>query len=455
MDRHDETEDYDFFRTPGPGSPLFRVMPHAPTGAFRESLSSLIVRIARAHSVSPRDMLFEIVARHYDEIGRICKGTFFRHYSAPINGLGKYAELFSTAISNLASLPHISRHTLLPLRNTLASQGSPVIHQGQRWCADCLRDMVVSDIEPHRPLLWSLAAVTHCPIHQRRLDERCPCCDAEQPVIPRWPDLDYCDSCRSSLLSATPTVQSTGNLSELDERAKWNLRAYLDLLENLHRIEPQHTHASFRQFINVATQTVSAGNRAELCRRIGLSVHALNKWVSGKDKPTLDSFVRLLYALNIFPSQVLFSDCHPDPRTIRIARQVRPKRRTMSGYRPAEDHSSLQSVLACDMPPPLSQIAAGINLSRSGLKYRYPEFCKEITDRRRAHLRAESNRRLAERKEFIVNLVTKSWHAGIVPGKDFVESELRKRGCSLLSKELRHCYHGILARIMGNNQNVI
>lgn len=445
-----ETENYDFLCGPEQGSPLFRVVPYDPTGAFRESLSSLIVRIARAHAVNPRDMLFDVVARHYDEIHRICKGTFFRHYSAPMNGLGKYAELFADAIGNLASLHHVSQHTLLPLRNTLAAQGSPVIHQGQRWCAECLRDMVLSGIEPYRPLLWSLAAVTFCPVHKRQLDTCCPRCGAPQPVIPRWPDIDYCDSCRASLLDAASIPRSAKNFPEPDDRANWNVLACIDLLENLHRTDPLQAYTNFRILINLATLAVSNGNRAEFCRQIGLSIYALNKWESGKDKPSLESFLRLLYALNLAPSQALFADRHPKPQDIGIARQLQPERRSRIVDHAKEPPVNLLSALASDTPPTLSQLAATVKLSRSGLKYRYPELCREAAGRRRAYLRATSNQRLAERKEFIVDLVTKSWHAGIVPGKDFVESELRKRGCSLLSEELRRCYHDSLARLMEN-----
>jgi hypothetical protein len=57
---------------------------------------------------------------------------------------------------------------------------------------------------------------------------------------------------------------------------------------------------------------------------------------------------------------------------------------------------------------------------------------------RDGYLKREASRRLAEKK-FIVELIARSWAAGIVPGKDFVGSELRQRGCFLLSEELRRC----------------
>lgn len=451
MARHCLAEDFDFFHGPVAGAPLFTVAPYDPAGPFRESLSSLIIRIARAHAVSPRDMLFEVVANHYPEIGKICKGTFFRHYSAPMNGLGKYAELFSDAIGNLAALPNVSRHTLLPLRHTFASQGSPVIYQGQRWCAGCLRDMVLTGIEPYRPLLWSFASVAFCSKHKRQLDECCPRCGATQPVIPRWPDIDYCDSCRASLLTDVPATRSERNMTATSARSTWNALACIDLLENLGRIDPQQAYTNFRTFIDLATRAISDGNRAEFCRQIGLSIHALNKWISGKDRPTLESFLRLLYALDILPFQVLFIDSHPAERDIRIARQLQPVVRRLRNSSHAETPPiSLLTALACDTPPTLSQLAATLNLSRAGLKYRYPDLCKEAARRRRAYFNRKANRRLAERKKFIVDLVIRSWAAGIMPGKDLVESELRKRGCSLLSVKLRRCYHDILAQLMNN-----
>lgn len=287
-----------------------------------------------------------------------------------------------------------------------------------------------------------------CPKHRRPLDEFCPRCGATQPVIPRWPDIDYCDSCRTSFLNGVSTLCAARNLPELDKRSSWNVVASLDFLENLHRIDSLHAYTNFRKFIDLATHTISDGNRAQFCRQIGFSIYALNKWATGKDKPTLESLLKLLYALNIFPSQVFFPGSHPAPIDIRIARQLQPVRQLRKPDYAVDPPIALLTVLASDTPPTLSQLAATLNLSRSGLKYRYPDLCAEATKRRRAYLKRKANQRLLERKEFIVDLVSRSWAAGILPRKDFVESELRKRGCSLLSGELRRCYHDILARLM-------
>jgi hypothetical protein len=435
------------FDAPPSASPLYSVPPVIPAGAERESLTSLIIRIAREHSVSPRDMIQEVFGEHYPEIRKICKGTFFRHYAAPINGLGRYARLFSQALERLATLQNLAHHTLLPLSGAIAGQGSPVIYPGQRWCPACLRERIEGGLPPYRPLIWSLAAISQCDRHHMPLRESCPHCGAPQPIFPRWPDVAFCDTCREPLFDVAIKKGHDGERQPPNQWQNWNQRACFDLLEHLHAFQGEQNLENVRNILQKAIMILCDGNRAEFCRQVGLSIYALGKIMRGHDLPAFESVLRFGFALDLLPSKLLLKEFQPAIEHLQLVRRIVTNSQSRSDRSPALDEQTLLDFLSDDIPPPASHIASHLDLTRAGLKYRYTALYTAIVGKRRERLADNAQMRSREREEFLRTFVRKITAQGIYPGKDMVESALRERGWSLLRTELRRSYYELIIEL--------
>jgi hypothetical protein len=111
------------------------------------------------------------------------------------------------------------------------------------------------------------------------------------------------------------------------------------------------------------------------------------------------------------------------------------------------DEKILCDFLSEDIPPPASHIAIHLELTRAGLKYRYPVLYAAIVNKRQKRLAYDAQMRLREREEFLRTFVKKVAAQGIYPGKDMVESALRDKGWSLLRPDLRRCYYELLVEL--------
>lgn len=434
-------------------TPLYFLEPEGQGGPFVEALSSFVIRIAREHAISPRNMLSQVVGKHIPEIRKVCYGSFFRRHSATIDGMGEYCTQFFQALGKLTSVENLHWLTLYSLRELAGERGSPITCGGPRWCVACLRDMVMAGGEPYRPLIWSMACVSICPIHKEPLTKTCPHCESAQPVIPRWPDIVYCDYCRKSLLTLPSASHALSTIKGIDPCAIWTAFAAADLVRLFPNIKAEALRGAFLSFVASVVSNSTDGNYAEFCKAIGLPSRALNKWLNKENKPALDSIFRLLYALDVWPSDVLLK-CK-DVASIAPKRMAwrRYKERSLVSAEAVSDR--LQTAVSRGtMLPSLSGIARQIGMTRSGLKYRFPAECQEFVVRRRAEQRRRTSERLQLQMEAVGQIVDDLWESGRVPGRKRVELEARKQGFSLLTDEIRRAYYISLASKMGVERDI-
>lgn len=422
-------------------TPLFGLSPMAGGTPFTESLLSWLIRLAREHAVSPRDLVREVIGQHDPQVKALCYGSFFRRHALTIDGLGRYAQRFASRLSELSGVRDLENHTLRPWRFVIAGQGSPVLATSQRWCPQCLADMVKVGGAPYRMLLWSMRAVEVCPVHKEVLQHHCPHCRAEQPAIPRWPDILYCDSCRVSLLldagefeSSPPSGPGQGTL--------WYSYAVADLVRCGGSLGGPRSAERLRWFLREIRETVGRGNGAEVCRRVGLPPRALNKWLAGGDLPSLESLLRLLRVLQIWPSDALGMVQQP---LSELSTKVSWWGFRRCGRRPAQDNDAapLEALQAME-PPSLREIALAAGLSRSGLKYRFPLECRRVVDVRIAHRRARAAARQDEKEAQLRQIMSALAVYRVPPGRKRVDLEARKLGFSLICPDLRRVFQQVL-----------
>lgn len=425
--------------TPESCVPLFGVRPKGGSTPFVEALLSWLVRLAREHAVSPRELVRELIGPQTPKIRTLCYASFFRRHAATVNGLGRYADLFVESLSSLSGAKGLEIHTLLPWRFVIAGQGSPLVSPVQRWCPHCLIDMIRAGLEPYRMLLWSLHAVGICPIHQVTLQDRCTHCGTGQPAIPRWPDILHCDSCRRSLLVHEVSKSADIHLHGVAAGALWQAYAAADLLRCNGLVGGSESPQRLRRFLREISMAVGQGSRAQLCRQVGLPTRALNKWLAGTDRPSLQSLLRLLHAVDYWPSEVLLGDQGPiSPMVAAVWRPGRLKQARR--VRLEADANTLRVALRSGDPPSLTALANFMGMSRSGLKYRFPMECKTIVEVRCAKRRARVAAKRGDQETAVAQIVLRLGQSGIFPGRKRVELEARKMGFSLLDPNLRRVF---------------
>jgi len=181
-------------------SRLYHLEPIGIGTPYVESLTSYICRLALAHCVLASALMrYEILplsirrARNSSDVTRYPSVEF----AVKINDKGVIASGYVERLQTLTL-----KTNLLPL-TMLIWRGEPlrdnITKYMRAWCPECYQQWLQSEQSIYEPLLWSLAAVTVCPYHRKRLQSRCPHCGQQQRLIEAKMRPGYCAKCQQWL----------------------------------------------------------------------------------------------------------------------------------------------------------------------------------------------------------------------------------------------------------------
>lgn len=145
---------------------------------FVESLASYFCRLADVHQVTPKQ-LAKVLCND---------SVYLRVEDAPkLNSIDLYPLVFcahsgrtavlTQRLERLTGADHLAYGTLLRLRGVLSRNQSGSCVQRRRWCPICYAQYggIIAE-----PLLWWIPQITHCPLHEARLIDRCARCGSYQ-----------------------------------------------------------------------------------------------------------------------------------------------------------------------------------------------------------------------------------------------------------------------------------
>lgn len=422
-----------------PRSRLFALRPVGLGTDHVEGLTSYLTRLARAHAVSPRRLVRE-------ELVPACRGDFSsaaRRTSnlGTLDGLDRYAEAFAAATAELTTVKEVRFLTLLPLAGVLPACGAGVMATHPRWCDDCWSEAREKGEDASRPLVWSLDLYRICHRHGRPLSSQCPRCGAPQTFLPCFPDLMRCLRCGGFLVADRPAAWSTPP-PEL-----WMAKALADLVAHLPMLDDTAALANFHACLMHAVLESAEGNRAELCRRIGMPRPTLANWLRRGGRPRLRQLLLVSYGVGIMPADLLLP--HAFPGELKVV-PAHVERRALRA-RPA-DLTEVRRKLAsiADDPTdnrPLLEVARTVGWRRWRLKYWFPEEYATIGAKHaRASALATAERRRAD-YQVVADVVRGMLVRGQYPGRRKVTEQIYRLGMSLSRPDMLEAYRETLRRL--------
>src|SRR5262249_48949415 len=161
-----------------------------------ESLASYLARLADSHLVGAADVLVCLAAgvsdRGQSRDHRIY--NLMRLRSRELNGMQQVAQQWSRLVAAQTHRHAIEQLTLLPWRQLLTPRA--LTHASQWWCPQCLDDWSATGQVVYWPLLWSLRAVSVCPIHGIALEGQCSGCGAAVASLSARGRIGVCPKCK-------------------------------------------------------------------------------------------------------------------------------------------------------------------------------------------------------------------------------------------------------------------
>lgn len=198
-------------------SRLYFLEPIALDTPYVEGLVSYICRLAEAHHVSPGVLIKQEILPSFRRTYSIGGRTAYQvrndrfetlvssfptpKYRKNPNEYGLLAWQYIEGLEPLTLQKNLQSLTI-PSWSEEASQRHQNIEFSRRvraWCPECLQ-VWRDDKQPvYEPLIWSIAAVTICPIHQQPLRSYCPHCQKTQLPISGRMQVGRCAYCQKWL----------------------------------------------------------------------------------------------------------------------------------------------------------------------------------------------------------------------------------------------------------------
>jgi hypothetical protein len=287
-----------------PRSQLFSLPMIGVGTSGQEALSSYLVRLANLHSVNPNVLVSRVLFPLTTIERNSVAGNFSSIYAKTMNGIGKYAMEFSSALAQLTCRSELAFGTCLPWRDVLDSKAVGLLSPHPRWCPACYAERRIGNLEPYMPLSWFVRPIAHCTVHQKLLIDRCPNCNHHQPFIPKHQYLDHCSRCKLplSMVAKDPVPKSDMHPASI---SRFFSVGFVEMIAEGPRCESFAKNERFVKQTKRLVQVLGGGNLAAMHRKLGLREKAAAGWVRDGCRPALMSYLNLCHRTGIKPVNFL------------------------------------------------------------------------------------------------------------------------------------------------------
>jgi hypothetical protein len=306
-----------------------RLYPLEPIGLGSptvESLTSYVARLAEAHSAPVGKLVKRELLPRFGRPTLLTHITPFWHaYARALNGINTWSRDLVRILQTLTHRQDLDFLTVLPWAAVLSSYD--LLRHQRAWCPVCLATWRQAGQIIYEPLLWSIALVTCCPIHQQQLSQCCPHCQESLNWLEPKMQPGYCSRCYR-WLGASPELRPATAL-ELPQPEQawqsWLAQVMGDLLTAAPRLPLAPKREKVAQVLSGYITQLAAGKSARFSKllrahHVQLSEPSLSRWQLGKILPRVKVFLQLCYCLDTSPLQFFTADTITVPAQLRSLR---------------------------------------------------------------------------------------------------------------------------------------
>ncbi len=185
--------------------------------SMTESLTSYIIRLADAHSVTVGNLVGRLLSRIPNPKGTLLTqaalefrtgGHGFPACGYRINGNSDWSAKWVNVLEVATGRPDLRYLTLASLTSALRQQ---VFRRFRAWCPACLEHWRIIGQVIYEPLAWAIELSSCCPLHRLQLRTQCHHCRFRLSPMGVYHRIGYCSRCGGWL------GQSIGNAKVVEE----------------------------------------------------------------------------------------------------------------------------------------------------------------------------------------------------------------------------------------------
>ena len=269
-----------------PRSRLYSLQPMAIGTPRVESLTSYIMRLAEAHTVSVRTLILREI------FPGLSTSPNNAHFSGlhSLNGMGTCFEQWVDILGKLTARSCLRALTLLPWQSPLTSGG--ILRRRRTWCPRCFQEWQRHGMPIYECLAWVLTPITVCPIHDILLEQCCPHCRRPMLVLSAHAHPGFCAHC-NRWLGDHSTAPRAPAAQQVMEEQLWIANQVGEFLALGATVSDKGSTCHLLSNLQRMLVELARGNQRLFGRVAKISDSALNGWLKGKWFPSLPLVIRI------------------------------------------------------------------------------------------------------------------------------------------------------------------
>jgi len=416
---------------PAQASRFYHLKPIGWGTSLIEGLTGNIIRHAEEFGV-PVQILFR------EELGPLlgrkqleranASAAFMRTAGHTFNGRDTLAQDMVEIMAQLTGGCDLRFSTMLPWADVLSY--SELVRKVRTWCSVCWHEWREAGEVVYEPLLWSVSAISICPIHRRHLQTRCsyPDCGKQSPILAPYARPGHCPSCRRWLGQPLNVIP----LETIPAQQEMPLHAWIvDVVGELLAAAPSLEEWPRRQQIGniISTYYAAAGSLYRLQHTTGIHATVLQRWRDGLMIPPLRQLLRFCHVFSLTPKEFLTTNPQTfTPRLLDVRTKPWPvtAKRKRTSLDTEKIRQTLEHILASDDDyPSVFEVAKRLGVGRTTLEPHFPDLIAALAARHLAHRKAKKAVRLQACVDEIRRAATDLHHRAIYPSAVHVQAEVR------------------------------
>lgn len=264
------------------------------TGANREGLHSLILRICEKNQLTVNDVVCDLIDTRAGSRGDcLARAANVSHL---VDRGGSVSTRFIARIEFLTTATGLHD---LTLRELVALQGVGAVNVSRyrKWCPVCYEEDVAAGFDPYARLMWSIEDVKVCPIHRVRLQTACATCGKQSFRMLTGRDISgRCPRCLAWLGNRALLVDESR-----DDHSRfllWVARSYFDLLDTSLSSELD-IRPGFRIVLLQLNNHHFNGVYSKLAQAIERNHSIVSRWVSSNGSPSWQALCEISFVFQV------------------------------------------------------------------------------------------------------------------------------------------------------------
>jgi len=284
-----------------PRSRLYHLDLMGINSACIESLSSFLVRLAKAYNLPVQVLIGKIIQPVIFQQNPEMALTLLDMPMDFINGTDDWVIKLARVMEGLTGHDNLSALSLHGWGKFLPNES--LLHPTRHWCPLCFAEWKRNDKPVYDPLIWYFKDVNFCLRHHVQLVAFCPYCHSHQFILEKNSRNGYCSKCFRWL--GQRDYQSPPIEPEMLDQLEWYAETIGETIRQLTGASILPSKESICNSIRFIAETISPYQ--DFSRIAGMPQYEILYWLRGIYQPDFTGLLNISYCFKVPLPKLLFN----------------------------------------------------------------------------------------------------------------------------------------------------